>query len=144
LFVAVACAILIIPTICSAQQIRAASAQQQTLNDAATLLQAGRLEEAEAAVRAYLRVSPRDASGHTLLGVVLDQRGRETEAEQSYNTALKLDPKMPGALFGRGVARQMIGEGGWKSSIEAATALKPTIAEDFVRFGLKADLKSLN
>jgi hypothetical protein len=43
-----------------------------------------------------------------------------------------------------GVARQMIGEGGWKSSIEAATALKPTIAEDFVRFGLKADVKNLN
>ena len=103
LCLAVTCAILTIPANSSAQQTRAVSTQPPTLSDAAHLLQAGRLAEAEAAVRAYLRNTARDTSGHTLLGVILDQRGRETEAEQSYNTALKLDPKNVAARTNLGV-----------------------------------------
>src|SRR5689334_12347788 len=84
-------AILLVPTDIYGQNTRPGSPQPRALKDAATLLEAGRLDEAETAVRAYLVSAPRDANGHTLLGVILDQSGRQAEAEQSYNTALKLD-----------------------------------------------------
>ena len=71
--------------------------------------------------------------------------GQLKDAIIDYDAALKLDPKMPGALFGRGVAKLMNGETAASiANIEAAKALKPTIAEEFARYGVRADTKGLN
>nr|MBA3239720.1 hypothetical protein [Acidobacteriota bacterium] len=60
------------------------NAGAQLLQDAAALLQAGRLEEAEALARRVVTDAPRDARAHALLGVILDQRGQSEEAERHY------------------------------------------------------------
>src|SRR5262245_37584642 len=57
------------------------------LMEAATLLQSGRLDEAEATLRKLLTANSQNVDAHTLLGVVLDQRGLVVEAEREYHTA---------------------------------------------------------
>lgn len=63
-----------------------------SLEDITALLQAGRLEEAEALARRAVVQSPRDANARTLLGIILDKSGRATEAEREYRDALRLNP----------------------------------------------------
>src|SRR5215813_10954561 len=96
-------ALLVAPFHSYAQKTRSTPSQPRALADAAALLQAGHLNEAEVAVRAYLGSAPRDANAHILLGVILDQRGQQSEAEQSYKTALKLDAKSVAARSNLGV-----------------------------------------
>src|SRR5436190_3614172 len=76
---------------------------ESALSEAGALVQAGRLEEAEAAVRKVLSTHPRSAEAHSLLGVVLDQRGSTAEAEKEYYAALRLQPKLVSALSNLGV-----------------------------------------
>ena len=76
---------------------------QQTLSEAGALVQAGKLEEAEAATRKIISTYPRSAEAHSLLGVILDQRGMAGEAEKEYDAALRLKPNLVGALSNLGV-----------------------------------------
>ena len=46
------------------------------LTEAANLVRAARLAEAETATRKIIAANPRNAEAHSLLGVILDQRGR--------------------------------------------------------------------
>src|SRR5687768_12713102 len=73
------------------------------LSEAGALVNAGRLEEAEAATRKILTTHPRNAEAHSLLGVILDQRGRTADAEKEYGAALRLQPKLVSALSNLGV-----------------------------------------
>ena len=73
------------------------------LSEAGALVQAGRLQEAEAATRKILVTHPRNAEAHSLLGVILDQRGLAAEAEKEYGTALRLKPQLVSALSNIGV-----------------------------------------
>src|SRR5262245_53167991 len=73
------------------------------LSDAGALVQAGKLQEAEAATRKILATHPRNAQAHSLLGVILDQRGLTAEAEKEYGAALRLQPKLVSALSNLGV-----------------------------------------
>ena len=73
------------------------------LSDAGALVHAGRLEEAEAATRKILTAHPRNAEAHSLLGVILDQRGQTAEAEKEYGAALRLKPALVSALSNLGV-----------------------------------------
>lgn len=73
------------------------------LTDAASLVRAGRLKEAEAATRKIIAGHPRSAEAHTLLGVILDQSGRTSEGEREYYSALQLKPNSVGALANLGV-----------------------------------------
>jgi Flp pilus assembly protein TadD len=52
------------------------------LSDAGALVQAGRLAEAETATRKILTTHPRNAEAHSLLGVILDQRGATADADK--------------------------------------------------------------
>src|SRR5690242_21859951 len=73
------------------------------LSEAGALVQSGRLEEAEAATRKIISAYPRNAEAHSLLGVILDQRGQTAEAEKEYGAALRLQPKLVSALSNLGV-----------------------------------------
>src|ERR1044072_9618982 len=73
------------------------------LSEAGALVPAGRLQEAEAATRKILATHPRNAAAHSLLGVILDQRGQAVEAEKEYGAALRLKPKLVSALSNLGV-----------------------------------------
>ena len=78
-------------------------ATNQSLGEAAALLQSGRLAEAETATRKIVAESPHNAEAHTLLGVILDQRGLSADAEHEYHLALALKPNSISALSNLGV-----------------------------------------
>jgi tetratricopeptide (TPR) repeat protein len=60
------------------------------------------------------------------------------EAIADYDAALRINPKLPLALFGRGMANLMNGNATASiASIEAAKLLKPSIAEEFAHYGVK-------
>src|SRR5437870_11180722 len=73
------------------------------LREAASLLQTGKLDEAEPLVRRAVAAAPSNADAHNLLGVILDQRGNLPEAEHEYRTALRLNPKGVSATANLGV-----------------------------------------
>src|SRR5712692_3470450 len=54
------------------------------LREAASLLQAGKLDEAEPLVRRAVAAAPSNADAHNLLGTILDQRGHTQAAEREY------------------------------------------------------------
>src|SRR5688572_24322161 len=85
----------------SARQNRNANTRE--LSEAASLLEAGRLKEAEAAARKLIAARPRDPDAYILLGVILDQLGLSAEAEAAYHSALKLQPNSVPALSNLGV-----------------------------------------
>src|ERR1041384_1160941 len=95
--------------LCSVSLVVAAIPQRTTpnvdtlLSEAGALVQAGRLQEAEAATRKIVATHPRSAEAHSLLGVILDQRGQIAEAEKEYAAALRLKPKLVSALSNLGV-----------------------------------------
>ena len=73
------------------------------VRDAATLLEAGKLEEAEAVARRAVAGQPRNTAARSVLGAILDQRGRAKEAENEYREALRLDANSAVALTNLGV-----------------------------------------
>ena len=78
-------------------------ANTKELSEAASLLESGRLEEAEAAARKIITARPRDPEAYILLGVILDQLGLSADAEGAYHAALKLQPNSVPALSNLGV-----------------------------------------
>ncbi|MFZ0237601.1 MAG: hypothetical protein WAL37_09575 [Xanthobacteraceae bacterium] len=55
-----------------------------------------------------------------------------------FDTALRLDAKMPTALYGRGYAKLKRGNAGaGNADIAAAQALDPKIATEFAGYGLQ-------
>src|SRR5215213_2970072 len=81
----------------------AASAQQQAidarLERAQEFIRQQQLARAEAELDAVLRVAPREANAHKLLGVIRAQQQRMVEAEQLFLRAIKESPAMVGAYF---------------------------------------------
>ncbi len=73
------------------------------LREAAALLQAGKLDKAEPFVRRAVRLAPRNADAHNLLGVILDQHGHAPEAERAYRESLRLNSKNIATLANLGV-----------------------------------------
>ena len=52
--------------------------------------------------------------------------------------ALKLRPTLASALYGRGVAKLRKGENeSGEADVSAARAIKPNVAEEFARYGLR-------
>ena len=69
-----------------------------SLDDARTLADAGRLEEALALLSAALQQEPANAEAHFLQGVVEEARGHLDSAESNYRKALYLQPGHTEAL----------------------------------------------
>jgi tetratricopeptide (TPR) repeat protein len=82
------------------ERLRAATALEPKslalwLNLAAALRQAGRLDDALAAVDAALTLQPRDFSALLLRGSLLDRAGQAIEAGRAYGLALLFRPAAP-------------------------------------------------
>src|SRR5260370_22065680 len=73
------------------------------LREAASLLQAGKLDEAEPLVRRAVAAAPSNADAHNLLGTILDQRGHTQAAEREYLAALRFNPRSTSAHANLGV-----------------------------------------
>jgi tetratricopeptide (TPR) repeat protein len=81
-----------------------------------------------------LRLEPIEASYMDTRGFVYLQLGRFDEAIADYNVALKIDTKLAGSLYGRGLAKLKKGDTtGGNADIATAKAIKPDVAEDFAR-----------
>ena len=65
----------------------------------AALAKVGLLEEAIAALRQAISLSPAYANAHHNLGNVLDQAGRAQEAKQAYRAALTINPTLEEARY---------------------------------------------
>ena len=58
-------------------------------------------------------------------------------AIKDYSSALRVDPKLASALYGRGLAKLKKGDmAAGNADLAAAKKLKATIAADFSRYGL--------
>jgi Tfp pilus assembly protein PilF len=87
-----------------------------------------------------LRLKPFEADALDSRGFVNLQLGRLDAAIADYGAALGRDPKLASSLYGRGVARQRKGEATQGAAdIVAAKLIKPDIAEQYARYGVKAE-----
>ena len=93
------------------------SRSARTFLDAAlAALQANSLAEAERTARAAVAASPRSATTHNVLGVVLDRNGKKEEAFSEFNTAVKLNPNFISARNNLG--RMLAERGQTKAAID--------------------------
>src|SRR6266567_9374181 len=110
------CLLVLAVTSSSAQQYATRQMQAATANagpsparrnaslaEAASLLQSGKLDQAESLLRKIIATAPRETEAHILLGIVLDQRGSTADAEREYRAALRAEPKNVSALANLGV-----------------------------------------
>jgi tetratricopeptide (TPR) repeat protein len=63
--------------------------------------------------------------------------GQIESAIEDYNSALRIEPKMASALYGRGLARLKKGDSsGGNADVAAAKKLETMIASEFSRYGV--------
>lgn len=102
----------------------------------------GRLQEALADCNAALRIDPADETGvgesaFANRGVIHLKRGEYDAAISDFDAALKNDPHLGRALYGRSVARRKKGNAkGSDADLAAAIAVYPEIAGEFDQWGL--------
>ena len=95
------------------------------------------LDKALSDCDAALKARP-TAARYDRRGLVHLRMGNPDKAIDDYNEALRLEPKSPWALFGRGIARIAKGdEQGGRADIAAATAINAAVEKDAARYGLR-------
>jgi tetratricopeptide (TPR) repeat protein len=97
----------------------------------------GQLHAALTDCNRALSIRP-NAATYDSRGLTYLKLGQYDLAIEDYSSALRLDPRLADALYGRGIAKLKKGDTtGGKSDIAAAKALKATITVDFSRYGIK-------
>ncbi|HEX4869993.1 MAG TPA: tetratricopeptide repeat protein, partial [Moraxellaceae bacterium] len=77
------------------------------VNQGVILLRQEKYAEAETALRAALKVSPKSPYANNLLGIALRQQGKFADARAAYEAALAIDPNYARAHFNLGVLLDM-------------------------------------
>lgn len=63
--------------------------------------------------------------------------GRNEDAIKDYDAALKLNPRLPDSLYGRGLAKLRLGDAeGAKADLFLAETLRPGTRVQFMAFGI--------
>jgi tetratricopeptide (TPR) repeat protein len=71
-------------------------------------------------------------------GFVNLRLGKMDDAIRDYDAALKMDPKLAGALYGRGLAKTKKGDrDGGSADMASAKAMKSDIESEFSRYGVR-------
>ena len=64
--------------------------------------------------------------------------GQLGAAIDEYSSALRFEPKLASALYGRGLAKRKMGdEAGSDADILAAKTIRAEIGDDFTRYGVR-------
>jgi len=64
--------------------------------------------------------------------------GQADKSVADYDAVIRIEPKNAAAVFGRGMAKlKKNDKAGGEADVAAAKAIKPDIAEEFARFGVK-------
>jgi tetratricopeptide (TPR) repeat protein len=93
-------------------------------------LQAGRVADALTQLEEAVRLDPRNAEGHSNLGVVLQAQGRLAEGMQYLRTAVRLKPKDDSVHFNLGSGLLVAGQpDAAMREFETAIALNPENAD---------------
>ncbi|REG23175.1 Tfp pilus assembly protein PilF [Archangium gephyra] len=103
---------------------------KKPVEEISAVYRGGAVEEAEKRLRAHLQAEPRDDLAWTLLGHVLLDLNRPTEAEAAYAKALELEPRRIEAITGQGRIFRMHKE--YEQAMAAyqrATAIDPSYAQ---------------
>lgn len=107
-----------------------------SFQQAVAALQAGRLQEAEALLRALAAATPPHPDAHQLLGVALCRQGRLRDGVAALDEALRRKPDHAAALFNRAQALQGLGEAAaGRADLEKALALKPDLEPAWLALG---------
>ncbi len=109
---------------------------EQVLQNAWRLHQAGNLSEAARLYNEVLRVNPKHFQALQLLGFVHFQRGEFEDAERIMDKAIKVNPKSVDALYNRGCALQALERP--KKALQCfgkALAVKPDFAPALINRG---------
>ena len=110
-------------------------APHERLNQLATLLQAGRHEEAEVQALALVSEHPLLSGAWLALGVSMESQGKPSLA--ALNRAVRLDPEDATALCNLGVAEQRQGQTGRAvERYQKAIEIDPNLAEAHYNLGL--------
>jgi tetratricopeptide (TPR) repeat protein len=97
----------------------------------------GELEQALSDCNEALRVKRKYPAAYGSRAITYLKLKRYDDAIADYTTLIKSQPDNPYALFGRGVARRMKGDGrGGDGDVAAARAIRPDIAEHMSRLGI--------
>ena len=78
-----------------------------TIQQAVTMHQEGKLEEAEKLYREILKTNPNHLDANNNLGALLNDTGRHDEAEASYKKAIELKPDYAEAYNNLGITLQI-------------------------------------
>src|SRR5271155_727813 len=114
-----------------------AVAAKNLFADACRLHQAGQLQEAERACRQFLAVSPRNAGGLFLLGMIAYQSGRHAAAIDLIGRAIGLRDDVPVYHNNLGIALGELGRFGEAAAhYQRALTLKPDYAEAHNNLGI--------
>ena len=85
-----------------AAQIKRAAAENDSsaklLSEATEAVSSGDISRAKSLIQKVLAASPRDASAHTVAGIVADRENDLTAAEKHFAAAVRLQPKSPETL----------------------------------------------
>ena len=98
---------------------------------------AGELPAALSDCNEMVKLRPNDPYALVIRGFARLKAGQFDGAIADYNAALKHDAKNPSALYGRGTAELKKNNPRGNADVAAAKAIKPDIAEEFARYGVK-------
>jgi tetratricopeptide (TPR) repeat protein len=71
-------------------------------------------------------------------GLTYLKMGQFDSAIEDYSSALRIEPKMASALYGRGLARLKKGDtAGGNADVAAAKQVEAKIADDFSQYGVR-------
>ena len=97
-----------------------------------------RLELALADCNKSLNLRPNDPNTLDSRGFTYLKLKQPERAINDYDARLQLDLKNANSLYGRGLAHLMLGNNDQgNQDIAAAKAIKPNIADEFARYGVK-------
>ena len=98
----------------------------------------GSLPEALDDCKRALHQVPGDAAAHDSLGLIHLKMDQVGAAIDDFSSALRFDPKLASALYGRGLAKLKNGDAaGSKADISAAKTIRAEIGDDFTRYGVQ-------
>jgi tetratricopeptide (TPR) repeat protein len=99
---------------------------QAPFEDGVRALKAGKLDEAEKALRAVLAKGGGAAYVHNNLGIVLQERGQHEKAVAEFREAIRLDPRYPAPRILLGASLLALGRAGEaRTELDRAVTLAP-------------------
>ena len=96
----------------------------------------GILKPALADCNEALRRVPGNAATRETRGLIYLKMTHFDAAVSDFDAALQIDPKLPFALYGRGLAKLKNEDPAGQSDLERAKALQADIAEEYQRYGI--------